>query len=102
MQPTLSTGFSNKGLLRVELYFRFTLSNKRDKFNTCSVVISLAQKLSARKEEKSIGFRVYRLSAEDNREPLLGPRFIDNAVNLVKTSGAFINLREVNNSTLEI
>ena len=59
------------------------------------MVISLTQKLRFRKEEKSIGFRVYKLEEEDNKEPLLGPRFIDNALNVVKTSGDFINSREV-------
>lgn len=76
-------------------FFRFSLKNKRDNFNKCSVVISLTQKLRFRKEEKSIGFRVYKLSEEDNKEPLLGPRFIDDARNVVKTSGDFINSREV-------
>ena len=81
-------------LLNID-FFRFSLENNRDNFNKCSVVISLTQKLRFRKEEKSIGFRVYKLSEEDNKEPLLGPRFIDNALNVVKTSGDFINSREV-------
>ena len=47
-----------------------------------------------RKEEKSIGFRVYKLTEEQKRESPLGAKFIDNALNVVKTSGAYINLRE--------
>ena len=81
-------------LLNID-FFRFSLENKRDNFNKCSVVISLTQKLRFRKEEKSIGFKVYELSKEDNKEPLLGPRFIDNPRNVIKDSGAFINSREV-------
>ena len=73
---------------------RFSLRNKRDKFDKCSVVISLTQIMEHRKEEKSIGFRVYKLTEEQKRESPLGAKFIDNALNVVKTSGAYINLRE--------
>ena len=69
--------------------------NNRDKFPDCSVVVSITQNTKSRKEKLSIGFRVYRLSPEESQEPLLGPTFIDNADNIIQTSGAFINLREV-------
>ena len=75
--------------------FRFTLVNNRDTFRDCSVVISLTQSTKSRKEELSIGFRVYKLSPEEAQEPLLGPTFINNANNIVQDSGAFVNLREV-------
>ena len=81
------------------ILFRFRLVNKRDTFPDCSVVISLTQNTKSRKEEHSIGFRVYKLSPEKDQEPLLGPEFIDNAKNIVQTSGAFINLREVRRPT---
>ena len=81
------------------ILFRFTLVNNRDTFPDCSVVISLTQNTKSRKEEHSIGFRVYKLSPEEDQQPLLGPEFIDNAKNLVQTTGAFINLREVRRET---
>ena len=75
--------------------FRFTLVNNRDTFRDCSVVISLTQNTKSRKEEHSIGFRVYKLSPEESKEPWLGPDFVNNAINVVQDSGAFVNLREV-------
>ena len=68
--------------------------NNRDKFPDCSVVISLTQDRS-RKEEHSIGFRVYKLSPEKSQEPLLDPKFIDNGVNVVQKTASFVNAREV-------
>jgi len=72
----------------------FTISNKRDKAEECSVVITLMQKLSKRKKEHSIGFRLYKRNEEQSEEAL-SPNFINNAVNVTATSGAYINLREV-------
>ena len=69
--------------------------NNRDKFPDCSVVVSITQNTKSRKEEHSIGFRVYKLSPEKSQEPLLDPKFIDNGVNVVQKTASFVNAREV-------
>jgi len=71
----------------------FTITNKRDKSEECSVVITLTQKLVKRKCEHSIGFRIY--DRKDQAEGILPPRFINNALNVADKSGPFINTREV-------
>ena len=69
----------------------FTISNKRDKAEECSMVITLTQKLERRKGEHSIGFRLYKRK-EDQDEGTLPVNFINNACNVTVTSGAYINL----------
>lgn len=71
----------------------FTISNKRDKGEECSVVITLTQKLKRRKGEHSIGFRLY--DRKDQDEGTLPPNFINNAFNVTADSGTYINVREV-------
>merc|ERR1712212_410255 len=71
----------------------FTISNKRDNSEECSVVITLTQKLERRKCEHSIGFRLY--DRKDQAEGILPARFINNALNVTAKSGAYINAREV-------
>ena len=75
--------------------YRMTLVNKRDSSDCCNLVISLTQKLPRRKSEKSIGFRLYKVGSEHKDEKVLSPRFINNGINMVDNSGAFINSREV-------
>ena len=75
--------------------FRMQIINKNDRSQTCNLVISLTQKLPSRKTEKNIGFRLYKVGEEQKKDKLLGPQFIDNGLNMVSDSGAFINSREV-------
>ena len=88
------------------------ISNKRDYSDRCSVIISLTQKVrkienqptciwsillqvKKRKEDKSIGFRVYNVKPELANKPTLSPDYVNNALNMHEKSGAFINYREV-------
>ena len=71
------------------------LANKRDYSENCSVIVSLTQKVQKRGTEKSIGFRVYKIPKNLQKETTLKSHFIDNAVNLVDKSGSYINYREV-------
>jgi len=71
----------------------FTISNKRDKTEECSVVITLTQKLERRKCEHSIGFRLYERT--DQPEGILPARFVNNALNVTAKSGPYINVREI-------
>lgn len=77
--------------------FQFKLWNKRDHgYSTGVVVVSLAQEAEVREKELlSIGFRVYKLADEHGEGEELTARFVNNAVHVVHTSGAYINSREV-------
>jgi len=71
----------------------FTISNKRNNTEDCSIVITLTQKLTRRKGEHSIGFRLY--DRKDQTDGPLPSNFINNAYNVKATSGAYINVREI-------
>jgi len=75
--------------------YRMKISNKRDYSDSCSVIISLTQKVTKRKEDRSIGFRVYNVKPDLVNKPTLAPNYINSASNIHEKSGAFINYREV-------
>ena len=71
------------------------ISNKRDYDSECSIIVSLTQSLKDRKSAKNIGFRIYKVSNKDKKEPIFGPNFINNSSNVVEKTQTWIDYREV-------
>lgn len=91
-------GVSAGGINNFELnpQFQFSIVNKRDRLKTGSVVVSLTQKVKRRKDELlSIGFRVYKVQDQGMVGEKLASKFVNNALNKVDDSGAYINSRDV-------
>ena len=79
-----------------KIVLRFKISKKRGCFSTCSIIVSLTQKLPQRSSRKYISFRIYKVSEEYLSSEKLPSRYIENALNLVEGgSGTFYNAREV-------
>ena len=71
------------------------ISNKRDYDDKCFIIVSLTQSMKDRKSAKNIGFRIYKVSNKDKKEPIFGPNFINNPNNVVDKTRTWIDYREV-------
>ena len=61
----------------------------------CSIIVSLTQSIRDRRSAKNIGFRIYKVSNKDKKEPIFGPNFINNSSNVVEKTQTWIDYREV-------
>ena len=71
------------------------ISNKRDYEKNCSIIVSLTQNTKDRKSARNIGFRIYKVTNKDRKEPIFGPNFINNSLNVVDKTQTWIDYREV-------
>ena len=71
------------------------ISNKRDYDDKCFIIVSLTQSMKDRKSAENIGFRIYKVSNKDKKEPIFGPNFINNPANVVDKTQTWIDYREV-------
>ena len=72
------------------------ISNKRDYDDKCFIIVSLTQSMKDRKSDaENIGFRIYKVSNKDKKEPIFGPNFINNSNNVVDKTQTWIDYREV-------
>ena len=71
------------------------ISNKRDYDDKCFIIVSLTQSMKDRKSAENIGFRIYKVSNKDKKEPIFGPNFINNSANVVDKTQTWIDYREV-------
>ena len=85
-----------------KIVWRFKVTKIRGSYPTCSIIVSLTQKLPQRSSKAYISFRIYKVSEEFLTADRLPSRYIDNAFNLVEGgSGTFYPSREVNHQSLE-